>query len=268
MENKNKGTLVGILIGIVFTLLAVGLLTSIKSISFTTNKTLDNEPTKDNNTNEEKSSNQDTSINQKTFEDIIENELYILFGYKSLNELPNERKLTLALNIIDNEYTTSSNDIYTTVENVSKTKVEEVFNKTSISKLGIKHQKFDVYDINDANYYRIDNFMSKRNLFNCSSIGKKVASYEEKNNQYIISMNYIFPDSCDGLAKYHGTYNYNNQNESNFIVKGYDSTGKYINPQEYIEANYETIKTKLDTYVYTFEVDKNNKINLVDFKIN
>lgn len=271
MEKKNNsGMLVGILIGLVIALLVgVGLFAT-GNINFKTNANTDNKQAEDSNNITDNNSNgkvEEKDITQKTFEDIVDNELYILFGFKSLNEITNERKLTLAFNLIDKEYAHSDNDVWATVQSVSKTKVEKVFNNTSISKLGIIHQKFDVYNVNDTHYNRNNNYMSKRNLFYCGFKARKFVNYEEKNNQYILSVNYIFPDSCEGWEKFYGAYGYENQNESNFVVNAHNDAMEYIKPQEYLDDNYDSIKDKLDTYVYTFEVDGNNKINLVDFSI-
>ena len=93
--------------------------------------------------------------------------MYILFGFKSLSEVTNQRKLTLAFNKVEKEYTNCNNDACSTVDYISKSKLEETFNKTSIAKLGIEHQSYDVYVLNDNDYVRNKEVMSKRNMFRC-----------------------------------------------------------------------------------------------------
>lgn len=159
------------------------------------------------------------------------------------------------------------------MQNVSKEKVEEEFNKTSIARLGISHQDFDVYILNNDIYIKNNEWMSKRNLFYCGvqTQASKISDYQVKDNKYILSVKYMFPDDCEGWEKFYGSYGYDNQNESNFIVKAYTESFEsndinYIDPKKYLEDNYDSIKDKLDTYIYTFEVN-NNKIELVDFSV-
>ena len=87
-----------------------------------------------------------------------------------------------------------------------------------------------------------------------------------------MAIKYLFTDACHVSEYYYGSYSPEDQNESNKIVEQYENSkvndnNKYIEPQEYLDNNYEKIKDKLDTYVYTFEVDNDGKINLVDFSI-
>ena len=269
MEKKSNGTLVGIIIGLVIAVIIGGCLFATGNISFKTSTTNNNGQTSENGekTTTDSSSKQSTEINQKTFEDLIDEELYILFGFKSLNELTNGRKLTLVFNKLDETYAHKENDVYSVVENVSKKKVEEVFNNTVFSKLGITHQSFDTYDTNDTFYYKKDQYyMPKRNLFYCS-YEHKVDKFEKKDNKYIMSVKYMFTDTCEGYSYYYGSYSPDDQNESNKIAKATDDSYNYIDGKKYFNENYENIKNKLDTYTYTFEVN-NNKINIIDFKIN
>lgn len=269
MEKKNNsGILVGILIGLVIAVIAgVGLFAT-GTVGFKTNTTNNNVQTnKDSKiTTDDSSSKQAKEINQNTFENLIDEELYILFGFKSLNELTNWRKLTLVFNKLDETYAHSENDVYSVVENVSKKKVEEVFNNTVFSNLGITHQSFDTYDTNDTFYYRKNQYMQKRNLFYCG-YEHKVDNFEKKDNKYIMSVKYMFTDTCEGYLYYYGSYSADDQNESNKITNATDDGINYIDGKKYFNENYENIKNKLDTYTYTFEVN-GNKINIIDFKVN
>ena len=83
MEKKNNsGMLVGILIGLVIALLVgVGLFAT-GNINFKTNANTDNKQAEDSNNITDNNSNgkvEEKDITQKTFEDIVDNELYILF---------------------------------------------------------------------------------------------------------------------------------------------------------------------------------------------
>ena len=288
-EEKGKNILIVVLLVIVVALVAfvVLVLTNTISINLGTKtnsnngdnnsvEISDNDNYVDNGNETESDSSMNNTIeySQDTFKKIVDNELYILFGFKSLNEVTNQRKLTLAFNLIEKEYSHNDNDVYSSVQSVSTERVEEAFNKTSISKLGIQHQDFDVYKLNNDYYNRNNQWMSKRNLFYCGiqTQASKVSDYQVKDNKYILSVKYMFPDDCEGMEKYYGTYLNADRNESNFIVKAYTGSYEannveYINPKDYLNENYASIKDKLDTYVYTFEVN-NGKIELVDFSIN
>ena len=264
MENKKgKNILIGVLLTIVIILVAFIILVLTNTISLNLSSNTNNGKAGNDST-----INNSTKYNQETFKKIVDDELYILFGYNSLSELTNQRKLTLAFNLIEKEYSTNGSDIYSTVQSVSKEKVDEAFNKTSISKLGITHQDFDVYKLNNDTYNRNNEVMSKRNLFHCNIKASKVSNFEVKDNKYIVSVKHMFPDGCEGVEGYYGTYLNANQTESNFVVKAYTGVyTDYIDPQKYLDDNYDSIKDKLDTYIYTFEVN-NGKIDLVDFSIN
>ena len=263
-KEKNNKVLIVVLLVIIILLGALCALLATGTISLKNNKgqennTIDGAEVNGNNT---------TEYTQETFKKIVDDELYVLFGYKSLNELPNARKLTLAFNIVESMYLKKDNDVNTTIQEVTEEKVEEAFNKTSISKLGIKHQSFDVYQLNSGIYSRNNTVMSKRNLFNCD-FPHKVENFEKSGNKYVISVKYLFTDACPVSGYYYGAYASSDQSESNRITNAFvgDNYTDYVDPKKYLEENYDSIKDKLDTYIYTFEVN-NGKIELVDFSIN
>ncbi len=253
-EKNNKGV-IALLVVIIVILLALVILLATGTISFKNNFS--------NNDQQSEGSNQQNSgeINsikytENDIKKIVDDELYILFDFKSLNELTNKRKLTLVFNKLDPDYNT--------IDSVSREKVEETFNSTSLSSLGINHETFDVFTYDNGTYTKNKEQMSKRNLFYANKLPSKVKSFESNGNQYVISINYLFPDDRMAWQYYYGSRN--NFTESNRVVKATDDNNQYIDAQKYLDDNYDNIKDKLDTYVYTFEV-VNNKINLVDFSI-
>ena len=260
-QEKNKNRVIALLVIIIVILAVLCTLFATETISLRSN-------TSNNNQQASEGNQQDNDVNitkeftENDFKKVIDDELYILFGFKSLDELTNRRKLTLVFNKLDSDYAT--------VDSTSKERVEEVFKTTSISNLGINHETFDVFTYDNGTYTKNKEQMSKRNLFNCG-FANKVESFEKKDNKYIISVKYLFTDSCPVSGYYYGTYNSADQNESNKIVEAYQNSkvnynNTYLEPQKYLDENYDSIKDKLDTYVYTFEVS-NDKINLVDFSV-
>lgn len=274
-KNNNKGVVVLLCIIIVI-LLALCTLFATGTISLNSKEDAnENKSTEIKDSNEEKTNNSTVSLNQSSFEKIVDDELYILFGFKSLNEVTNRRKLTLVFNKLEEEYGYWDDDVSANLNSVSKTKVEEVFNETCLSKLGITHENFDVYEMNDTYYNRNNNYMSKRNLFIPSQLAKKVVDYKQEGNKYTLDVKYIFTNNGDSGDR--GQYGYgswdNLSDESKNIVEIYtyeeNFNMKTLVPdlQKYLDENFDTIKDKLDTYHYTFEV-KDNKIELIDFSIN
>ena len=260
-QNNNKGVIT-LLVVIIVILAVLCVLFATGTISLKSNTTNNNQQTSESNGSDNTESQEDDnlkSLNQDDFKKIVDDELYILFGFKSLNEVTNRRKLTLVFNKIDNNYNT--------IDTATKEQVEEAFNSTSIKNLGIQHESFDVFTYENNVYTKNKDIMSKRNLFNCG-FANKVENFEKQGNKYIISVKYLFTDVCPVSGYYYGAYSNDDQKESNKIVEAYDSNNNYIDSQKYLDENYDNIKDKLDTYIYTFEVDSNNKINLVDFSVN
>lgn len=262
-KNKNGG-LIALLSVIIVILLTLVVLLATGTINFK------REPSKNNQqSNENTQQNSDESSTSKytenDFKKVIDDELYILFGFKSLNEVTNGRKLTLVFNKLDPNYSAGS---------FSKQQVEEAFNATSIRSLGIQHETFDIYTYENDTYTGDSGKMSKRNLFIPSMLASKIINYRKNDDKYVLEVKYIFTNNGDSGDR--GQYGYGSWNhlsdESKHIVEIYtyesDFNIKTLIPdlQKYLDENYDSIKDKLDTYVYTFEV-VNDKINLVDFSI-
>lgn len=269
MENKKNKFIILFLVIIIIILSLLCTLLAIGKIKPYNNDSSNNKIISNNNEISQTNSNSDKkNLNQGDFKKLVNDELYILFGFKSLKDVTNDRKLTLTFNKIENEHAKSDNNVYVLLESVSKEEVEKVFNETCFSKLGINHEKFDVFELNDSYYNRNNQYMSKRNLFH-SNYAYKIKKYEQEGNKYTLAINYLFPDTMPGPKYYYGSYSSEDQNENNKIVKAYEDgiPENYINSQEYLDNNYEKIKDKLDTYNYIFEVN-NNKIEIVDFYIN
>lgn len=279
-KEKGKNILIGILIVIIIVLIVFIILFTTNIISFN-KKVLSDTQTQENNTqssnNESTISTQD--ISEEKLKSIIEKQLFILFKYNydpntkyepiaQKEDIDNNSKLFLALNMLEEEYTTKSNDINTIIVNFSTSKLEDAFNSSVISDLGIKHESFDIYELtNDIAYNKKALILYSKGIYQYRlPHASKVKSYEKSSNQYIISMNYLFPDDDFEWQYYYGSLN-DVKNGENSVVKAYNDNGTSLNAQEYLDNNYNDIKDKLATYNYTFEI-RNNKINLVNFSIN
>ena len=211
------------------------------------------------------------NLSEENLKNIIEDQLFILFRATNQitkkEDIDNNSKLLLALNILENNYLTSSNAVSTTFIGFSKTELEKAFNSSVISDLRIKHENFDIYELTEDYYNRNNSLLVySKEIYNYITPGaKRVKKFEKNGNKYIISMNYLFADDNEGFNYYYGSSN-NKFDEKYKVVKAYDDNGNYINAQEYLDNNYETIKDKLATYNYTFEI-KNNKLILTNYSI-
>lgn len=283
MENKQKNKMITILlvvITVILSVLCVLFATGTINLKFNDiDNKLDNN-VDNNNSNQNIVENNEfeenkisvDNISEEKLKNIVENQLYILFTHSNpitkLENIDNQSKLQLALTILEDKYTTSSNDIDTTIVSVTKSKLEEAFASSVIGNLGIKHEDFGVYELTgDYIYNRNTNLLvySKAMYKYKVPDASKVKNYEKKDNQYIISMNYLFPDVVPGPSYYHGSLT-DAKNETNPIIKAYDDNNNYLNAQEYLDNNYNSIKDKLATYTYTFEL-KNDNLVLTNYSV-
>ena len=79
-------------------------------------------------------------------------------------------------------------------------------------------------------------------------------------------MNYLFPDDRVGFEYYYGSIA-DIKSKTNSIVKAYNESNEYIDAQDYLDNNYDSIKEKLATYTYVFEFE-DEKLVLDSFSIN
>lgn len=271
MENKNNKGIIILLAMIIAILGLLCILLVTNKISFNFNELNNSNQNINDSVLEEENNVSYDNMSEEKLKNIIEKQLFILFRYSDpvtkIENIDNKSKLLLALSILEDKYTTKSNDINTTIVSVTKSELENCFNSSIISDLGIKHESFDLYELTSEYYNRNTDLLvySKEMYKYMLPMASKVKNYEKKNNQYTISMNYLFPDDTVGFQYYYGSLT-DIKKQINSIVKAYDDNG-YLDAQKYLDDNYNNIKDKLTTYNYTFEV-ANNKIKLVNFSIN
>ncbi len=205
-------------------------------------------------------------ITQKEAEEIVNNELYVLWGVNSLDKVYNQDKLTLAVERFakDKGYE-SKHD----VKEITKKELEDAFKETSLSNLSLKHENIKgsymgawcghdqwVYDKDKEIYTYQEDGHGACGVF---AVFNKPIDFSENNGLYTITYKYAFEVACDmPNGKIYGSYD--DASLGNEILT--------INPdsnyKDVIESKYEEIKNKLATYTFTFQkVD--NHITLVDF---
>jgi hypothetical protein len=266
-ENNKVITILLVLIIIILSVLCILLATN--TISFKNQEITNCSEDIQENIKEENNINT-KNITKEKLQEIIEEQLFIFFNgfdqITKIEDIDNQSKLYLASLILVDKYITNSNEINTTIVSVEKLKLEEEFKSTVIGYLQLKHESFDTYELTSDMSYNNTYTMSKQGYRYHSPEASIIKNYETKDNRYIISMNYLFPDDNVGAEYYYGSLT-DVKNETNSIVKASDDNGNYLNAQEYLENNYNNIKDKLATYTYVFEF-KNDNLILTNFSIN
>ncbi|MBO5182995.1 MAG: hypothetical protein J6B64_01215 [Bacilli bacterium] len=208
-------------------------------------------------------------IKQEELETIISNELDILYGKTSMNDITNQDKLSIGLKILKKS---STND-----GTFTKDELESAFNKTCLSKLGIIHENIIPIsnDNEDGNpligYTFTDGIYNNEILLNSTfiqtiAVGKKSIKFNNDNGKYTISIKYLFGEPSDDIMNVHKVYGKNKEEIGEIPIELLIG-GKKENIQIWFEQNYEAFKDKLETYNYVF-TKENDKISLIDFYIN
>ena len=273
MRRRNNNLVIWLLVFVIIIMAIIIGLMAFDVISFNNGDNNTNQTIVDNEDSFKKENISKENISEEVLKEVIDKELFILFRENEvitkLEDIDNKSKLLVALSILEEEYIVRSNEISTTIVNVEKEKLESAFNSSVISNLGIKHEDFDIYKLTgDSVYNRETDLLvysteSFKYLFPRAS---KVKSYAKKGEQYIISMNYLFPDDRVGFEYYYSNID-DIKTKTNSIVKAYNENNEYIDAQEYLDNNYDSIKDKLATYTYVFEF-KDEKLVLDSFSIN
>jgi len=137
-----------------------------------------------------------------------------------------------------------------------------VFSKSSLSNLEITLNSYDEYELGSDGYYIVNtSVMSKRNYYYATAYAKKVVDYVEQDGKYTLLVSYLLGDS-DGHDSYYGNID-DLKNSVNAIADVGDSVNDNT-VQNYLDNNYEQIKSKLSTYNYVFD----GNCKLVNFYIN
>jgi len=266
--------------------MAIGINLPKQNLSNNNNNDIPKEENNVNNENDNHNNSQnEEKYNPEFFNEIITTQLQSLFNKKSLNELTNQERLYLLLQLYRNQ-----ND-YEYSENIKVEDLRVVHQSSIIKNLSINYT--DIYD-------RYTSFVSdeKGNMeiaykYNPASdnytntglghggnivakpLYKELMQFTNKDNTYTIEYKYVFGNSYgDGPTPYELYYSgIDAYNEKNSFKKQDDNdcTGEYCTDYEtpmieYIENNYDQIKNKLSTYAYTFKLD-NNQLIITSFSV-
>ena len=216
---------------------------------------------------------------QDDFTAIIDEELDILLGMKSTSNITNEQMTIWA-------YTNVSNDLPST-QHFSASALDDYIKNSSLRKLNYKLT--NIYDWY-GNYAYVDDYIClklENGEYNVTDTPcghgftfvspqySKVVGLEHKCNEYIVSVKNVFTYGGDGgpsnqyFYAFDDAYNYYMGSEDIKPFYEVDFETDYGIAKElannYITENWDTIKDKLETYKYTFEI-VDGDIVLKDFE--
>lgn len=230
---------------------------------------------KDNGTGSGNIDNSYELITQDELVKLIDEQLYIFYGKKSLNDITNQNKLSLALHLMENNKLGELRDSFTSKE------LEDAFNSSIISGLGITHENIipSKSVLSDGNmgygYTYLDGVYSAPVRTNSGfsavhMIYNKVVSFSEDDGQYTFSIKYLWGgfgeylmDDDNVYGKYEDSINGQN---SIGIVSEDILMGSYEQLQNWGKENFSSFEDKLEKYNFVF-VKENGKINLIDFYV-
>lgn len=213
---------------------------------------------------------------QQQIENIIDNQLYVLFNKTNMNDISNQERLNLAVW----EYAKEKGINYFEVPSFTTSELENAYQQLSISNLSIKHEPIRglLGNILDDQIYW--NYDTSKNLYTKNDIdGHGVCvinavklideNYQIKNGQYHVTIKSLFSHTCDADFYYDFYGNYNDASARlNPVVI---NSGTYPNDYSFIISyeskiidTYERMRNQLDTYNYVFE-KINNQFKLVNF---
>ena len=227
--------------------------------------------------------NKDKVFNQKDFEKIIEDDLGILLEKNSLADITNEDITAWAFNKSKYNYSTNSFESKYLEDIIT----DSVFRNNEYELTDIYQVRGNYADIHLSDSLKCFTLKGTRyiNDETCGSSGlgatpyvTKFVYFKQEKNRYIISAKSIFttilsgPDDIRLYSSYEKARkasldnSFNNLSFKTFTMKenGDDLIVPYDDVDKYINENWNTIKDKLDTYTYIFEVE-NNEIVLKDF---
>lgn len=214
-------------------------------------------------------------ITQDELVGLIDEQLYIFYGKKSLNDISNQSKLSLSLHLMGNDNLGELRDSFTSKE------LEEFFNSSIISNLGIKHEniipsKSILIDGNMGYGYTYSNDVysdpvrTNSGYSSVHMIYNKVVSFNENEGQYTFSIKYLWGGFGEYLMDDESVYgkyvdSINGQNSIGVVPEDI-LMGSYEQLQNWGKDNFSNFEDKLEKYNFVF-VKKNGKINLIDFYV-
>lgn len=240
-----------------------------------------NLPKQDLSNNEENNQEEEKNIKytKEELETIITEQLHSLVNKNSLQELTNQERLRILLNLYLKNNNLSEEPIK--VEDFKKLHETSVIKDLDVTYVDIydtytsfsedekgNRDSYLIYN-EENNTYEVNPHVGHGAPITAAIVYKELISFEENNNEYTIKYKYVFGNtSGDGPMPYTLYYRgIDAVNKTNpFKEFDYsDCTGEYCSDYRspalnYITSNYDNIKNHLSTYTYTFKVEDNNLV--------
>ncbi len=215
------------------------------------------------------------TITQDELVGLLENQLYIFYGKKSLTDITNQNKLSLALHLMGN------NDMGNLYDSITSSQLEAAFNTSIISNLGVKHENIIPsnsvlldgnigYGYTYSNGVYINPTTTNSGVSAVHMICNKVVSFKENDGKYVFSVKYLWGGFGEYLMDDEGVYgkyidSISGQNSIGSVPEDI-LMGSYEELQNWGKDNFSRFEDKLEQYNFVF-VKENGKISLVDFYV-
>lgn len=205
---------------------------------------------------------------------LIDSQLYILNGKTSLNDLTNQKKLSLAFNLLKDSNGGNYPSTFTSSQ------LEDSFKSSVFSKLNIEHENIIAVKSSESDgnigygctYFNgvyTDCVLTNSGASRVRVIYNKVVSFDEDNGKYILSVKYLWGgfgttifDDNNIYSKYSDSLNKINS----IVTIPYEVLASDEDFEYWAKNNISNYEDKLETYNYVF-VKENGTINIVDFYV-
>lgn len=221
-------------------------------------------------------------MSRNELETIVTNELSLLNGKTSIDQITNQEKLQLAVSLYA-KYHPYPEGIYS--RTIPASEIEAVLNNTSISTDDLVHESIKCTTATSPVHNEYEYDASAKTYSNANHGGhgienrvyavySKPSDFNNSDGQYSISYKYVFGlirEFGGGDVSVYGTYlNAKNNTGSIYTFKAnnddFESSVSNDDQVKYIENNYSSFADKLSTYTYNFK-KTNGKIKLVGFSV-
>ena len=215
-------------------------------------------------------------------DEIVKNELYVLWNKNSIGEITTQERLQLALERYakDNNYDLKMYQ----PEKVTASELESSYNKTSVTINPLVHQNIYFYEkvgCGNAILYSYDDSTktytvnpSGRGVIKIEPTYSKIVSFEEKGkDSYHIAYQYLFTWINHGEVDNNVYLSYDDASKQVNGIKVFNYSGNNVfnsydeletKLKSFVENNYDELKNKLITCNYDFDYE-NGKYNLKNY---
>lgn len=226
--------------------------------------------------------NKDSNLNniRNSIENIVEEELYILWNKNNISEITMQERLQVALERYAKD---NGLDLLSyKPETISAADLEKAYYKTSCAINPLVHQNILYYAKVNSFTEVLYTYDADNKIYKVNPVGKGTIKIEPTysnviefkqldENEYSISYQYLFTWINHGEVDNNVYFSYTDAKNQVNGIKVFDNKGTLnsydelkVELDDYVENNYDKIKDRLITHNYVFSYE-HDKYNLKDF---